>query len=503
MKQPVEPRLACRHIAAMTNEILTPAEMYHADAFAVANGIPSLKLMEHAGKAVAGEVLRRFKRGRIAVLCGPGNNGGDGFVAARLLKAKGRVVDVYALMPLSSLKGDAMLMARKWKGRLNPITAFNPTSKAKPAVIVDALFGAGLSRDFPQALADQVNGCGTPVLAVDVPSGLDGLTGKPRGACIKADLTVTFFRKKPAHVLEPGRSLCGEIVVADIGIPDTAVAVSALPLFENATPQIPQPGVSAHKFTRGHAVVWSGPEFNTGAARLAAIAAARSGAGLTTLCGTVSALRVQAAHVTSIMLRPVETVQDLGALLQDKRITAFCTGPAAGIAQDTRNRVLRVLRSDVATVLDADALTAFADAPDELFSAIRGRAARGQRAPVVLTPHEGEFSRLFHALPQTAANKVERARAAAAASGAVVLLKGPDTVVAEPGGMAVVNTNGTPKLATAGSGDVLAGIITGLMAQGMPAFDAARGAAWLHADAARRCPRQRLIAEDLLAELGT
>jgi ADP-dependent NAD(P)H-hydrate dehydratase / NAD(P)H-hydrate epimerase len=484
----------------MRTEVLTPAQMYQADALAVASGITSLKLMENAGRAVVDAITSRYKKCAVAIICGPGNNGGDGFVVARLLAAKKWTVRVYLVGDRSTLKGDAAAMAAKWKGRVGSFKDFEAGigGKSGHRLIVDAVYGAGLNRDVPGYLADGMHGAGIPIVSIDVPSGVDGLTGQVRGACPIADLTVTFFRKKPAHVLQPGRRLCGEIIVADIGIPDQVADELPIRIHENAEPCLPDVRAFEHKFQRGHALVWSGPELNTGAARLAAQAAARVGAGLTSIVGTRQALRVHAAHVTSIMLKPCESQDDLRVLLDDKRIKAFCIGPAAGVNDATRKAVLRILKSGVATVLDADALTVFADAPEELFAAIKARPER----LVVLTPHEGEFARLFKGLDADPLNKVERACAAAKVSGAVVVLKGPDTVIANSNGFAMVNTNAPPTLATAGSGDVLAGIITGLMAQGMDGYGVACAGVWLHADAANRVGRRTLVAEDLVEALG-
>jgi ADP-dependent NAD(P)H-hydrate dehydratase / NAD(P)H-hydrate epimerase len=473
----------------MTQEILTPEQMYQADAIAVARGISSLKLMENAGRAVVDAVLLRFKKCTVAVICGPGNNGGDGFVVARLLAAKKWPVKVYLIGDLKSLKGDAAKMAAKWKGTVG---TFKDFERLNHGLIVDAIYGAGLNKDFPGYLADGMHGACAPIVSIDVPSGVDGLTGQPRHCSVIARLTVTFYRKKPAHVLQPGRRICGEIVVADIGIPDDVADELPVRIYENAKPSLPDFHPHSHKFNRGHALVWSGPELNTGAARLAALAAARSGAGLTTIMGNPEALRVHANHLSSIMLKPADQLREM---LEDRRITAFCIGPAAGVNDQTRKATLRMLKSGKPIVLDADALTVFADAPDELFAAIKAIANRR----VVMTPHEGEFARLFGELP---GSKIERAQVAAKISGAIVVLKGSDTVIAIPDSLAFVNTNAPIKLATAGSGDVLAGIVTGLLAQGMDEYGAACAAVWLHADAANRSGRRAIIAEDIIAELG-
>ncbi len=481
-------------------EILTPEQMYKADALATASGVASLKLMENAGRAVVDVITSRFKRCRVVVLCGPGNNGGDGYVVARLLAAKKWPVAVYAVGDVKTLKGDAALMARKFKGAIASFEAFGASlhSLTKPQLIVDAIFGAGLNRDFPDTLAKTIMGAALPIVAVDVPSGLDGETGQVRGSSLQADVTVTFFRKKPAHVLMRGRQLCGEVVVADIGIPDAVLEKLDISLHENAAPVLPAIWLETHKFRRGHSLIWSGPEFNTGAARLAAMSAARIGSGLTTIVGPPEALRVHAAHCTSVMLKPVETVEDLRVVLIDKRITSVCIGPAATVSEATRKNVRAILKSGIATVLDADALSSFAEEAANLFAAI---ASNGSRA-CVMTPHEGEFARLFPTVAARGADKVMRARTAAKLSGAVVVLKGPDTIIAAPDGQARINSNAPPTLATAGSGDVLAGIITGLLAQGMGGFEAACAGVWLHGDAANRTARRTLIAEDLVDALG-
>ena len=471
------------------NELLTPAEMYRADALTIAGGVASFALMDNAGRAVAEEIVRRYGARTTLVLCGPGNNGGDGFVAARYLKHWDWPVRVALLGERAGLTGDAALMANGWQGVVEPVVDVRGAG-----LIVDALFGAGLSRDFPADLAAAINGAGVPVVAVDVPSGLDGATGRPRGAGVKADLTVTFFRKKPGHVLMPGRILCGETVVADIGIQAKVLNAIGPALVENARPCLPSPAMGRHKYGRGHAVVVSGGPLNTGAARLAASAALKIGAGLVTLSGSRDALAVHATHVTAIMLSDVA----LAELLTDRRKNALCIGPAAGVGPATREKVLTVLASAAATVLDADALTSFADSPETLFAAI---AAKPERA-VVMTPHEGEFTRLFSDLPIDSDSKHERARKAAKRAGAVVILKGPDTVIAHPDGRAAINTNAPPSLATAGSGDVLAGIVTGLLAQGMDAFAAARAAVWLHGDAATRHGAGGLTAEVLIDLIG-
>ncbi len=445
--------------------ILTPAQMYQADALAIASGISEAQLIENAGRAVAEEITRRYGARKTVVLCGPGNNGADGKVAARYLKQWG------------------------W-----PVTISDEITG--PELIIDALYGAGLNRDFSHEPADRINNAGVPIIAIDVPSGLDGLTGRLRGASVKADLTITFFRKKPAHLLLPGRMLCGDVVVADIGTPESVLAEINPQLRENTNPVLPNLDSSTHKYKRGHAVIVSGHRFSTGASRLAAQAALKIGTGLVTITGNEDELLIHATHTTALMLAQTENALALGMLLNDKRRNAVCIGPAAGIGSETSAKVRAVLASGAATVLDADALTSFAQNPAELFAAIAEFPGRS----VILTPHEGEFARLFSDLANVPEAKHERALKAAKSSGAIIILKGADTVIASPDGRAAINGNAPPSLATAGSGDVLAGLATGLLAQGMQAFEAACAAVWLHGDAAMRCGTS-LTAENLVQQV--
>jgi len=479
-------------------ELLTTAEMAHADRRAVDLGVASLTLMEAAGRAVAEQALRSVAAGaRIAVLCGPGNNGGDGFVAARLLREAGCDVEVGCLVEPSRLKGDAGAMAARWTGAIRTdCSAIVEANKA--ALIIDALFGAGLSRPLDGdagALVDAVNRCrkaGTLVLSVDVPSGLDGTTWVAGPHVVSASSTVTFFRLKPGHLLMPGRALCGPVTLADIGMPD-AVLEEIRPRAVRNGPSLwghvfPRLSASGHKYVRGHAVVVSGGVEMSGAARLCARGALRMGAGLVTIASPPDALQAHAAQLNAILLHTGTAPDQLAGLLSDTRFNAVAIGPGLGRASDVIVQLDAVLASKAAVVLDADAITMAAHAPERLFAAI-GACGR----PVVLTPHEGEFKRLF---PGAAGSKLDRARQAARQSGGVVLLKGPDTVIASPDGHAAINDNAPATLATAGSGDVLAGFVTGLLAQGMPAFEAACAAVWLHGECANRFG-PGLIAEDI------
>lgn len=475
--------------------LLTPRQMGEADRATIAGGIPGIDLMENAGRAVADAVSRRFAPRPVAVLCGPGNNGGDGFVAARILAERGWPVRLALLGDRTALKGDAAVAAARWPG---PVERLAPDAIDGAVLAIDAIFGAGLARPIEgvaAAVIAALNERRVPTVAIDVPSGVDGASGAIRGVAPQAALTVTFFRRKPGHLLMPGRVLCGETLVAQIGIapdvldaiaPDTAANHPAWWLRH-----FPWAVAAGHKYTRGHALVVGGARM-TGAARLGARAAARVGAGLVTLAAPDPAFPIYAASLTGVIVAPVAGMDDLDALLADKRRNAALIGPGAGTEPETRDKVLKILAAGKSTVLDADALTVFADKPADLFDAIG--------SPVVLTPHEGEFARLFGAAGISGGGKLDRARGAAKASGAVVVLKGSDTVIAAPDGRAAINENAPPTLATAGSGDVLAGLVLGLMAQGMPAFEAASAAVWLHAAAAHAFGAG-LVAEDLIETL--
>ncbi len=475
--------------------LLTCAQMAMADAAAISAGTPGIDLMEAAGRAVADVVLERHLPRPLVVLCGPGNNGGDGFVAARHLHSAGWPVRVALLGDRGALRGDAAWASQGWKGPVEPLSV--DLLDGRPLVI-DALFGAGLRRPIDGVageIIDRLNAEALPVISVDVPSGLDGDNGMVMGRAPMAECTVTFFRAKSGHYSIEGLRRCGTLRVADIGIAQSVLTAIAPQLWLNA-PALWQEHLrdedrGTHKYTRGHLTVLGGA-VATGAARLAALAARRAGAGLVTIATPCESMAVYQAAEPGNLIAEVDDAEGFARLLDDDRRNAILVGPGSGLNERTRGCVVAALATGRPVVLDADAITVFADNPAILFDLIRG--------PVLLTPHEGEFRRLFPTL-STVPGKVERTREAARRSGATVLLKGPDTVIAAPDGRAVVNVHAPPTLATAGSGDVLAGMAAGLMARGLSPLAAGSAAAWLHGDCAFRFARPGLIAEDLIARI--
>lgn len=475
--------------------LYTIAQMRTADAAAIEAGVQGIDLMERAGAAVASRIRDRFEPVPTVVLAGPGNNGGDGFVAARHLLTAGWPVDVALLGDPSALNGDAAVAKDRWTGRT---IALDQAAVEGAGLIVDALFGAGLTRPIGEPAASVLmRACdaGTPIVAVDIPSGVHGDSGEVLGAAARAELTVTFHRAKPGHFLLPGREHVGRLVVADIGIPDEVDRSLGISHFANK-PSLwsgcyPLKRAESHKYSHGHALVLGGGMASSGAARLAAYAALRAGAGLVTALCPASALPVYAAALTAVMVRPFADGNDsFDCELDDIRRNAILLGPGAGVGEGLCRKAEAALFRGKAVVLDADALTSFEAAPERLFAATR------KNGKALLTPHEGEFKRLFG----IQGDKLSSAQKAASQSGATVLLKGADTVVASHDGRASILTEAPPTLATAGSGDVLAGIALGLIAQSMPVFEAASAAAWLHAEAAKVFG-PGLIAEDLADQL--
>ncbi|WP_337266730.1 NAD(P)H-hydrate dehydratase [Oryzifoliimicrobium ureilyticus] len=476
--------------------LLTPAEMTAADKAAAQSGIESYGLMERAGAAVAASALRHYPSAScFMILCGPGNNGGDGYVAARHLNDAGAEARVFYLGDPKRLHGDAARALSDWDGPLMPLSSF----KAIPGtVIIDGLFGAGLSRELPEeaiAVFDRIGQTALPVLAIDLPSGVDGLTGAVKGGALRAERTITFMTRKPGHLLMPGRELCGELEVFDIGIPARILqAAKGEPIDENL-PQhweelLPTAQLETHKYRRGHLVVFSGDATKTGAARMSSLAGLKAGAGLVTIASPQDAFATNASHLTAIMLKPVQDADDLKDWLADERLKTFVLGPGFGSPEKARQFV--ALLANRHLVLDADGITAFKDKPEDLFALFAKGPTR-----LVLTPHEGEFARLFPDIASDASlGKIEKARHAASRAHSVVIYKGADTVIAAPDGRALINANAPVWLATAGSGDVLGGIIGGLLAQGIPTFEAAACGVYMHGEAGKRAGKG-MTAEDL------
>lgn len=473
--------------------LLTVSEMNEADRETIAGGVPGMDLMRAAGEAVAEATRSLTPLGgeRIAILCGPGNNGGDGFVAARILAADGFDVRVALYGGRAGLKGDAAEAALTWNG---PILPFDSNALDGADLVIDAVFGAGLDRAIGSEIAAVLDAIGErPVIAVDVPSGVSGDTGaRLKGARgKKATETVTFFRRKPGHLLLPGRVDAGRVSVVDIGISDTVLAEISPRVAANHPDlwraALPLPTPFTHKYSRGAVLVVGGSEL-IGAACLATRGAQRAGAGMVTVASPPQQSTLYRLALESAVVRAVKDTMGFADLLADTRLGCCVIGPGLGlISPGSSEKILATLRSGRPVVLDADALTLFEEAPQTLFEQIE--------APTVLTPHDGEFARLFPDLAENP-DKVARARDAAGRAGAVVVLKGYDTVIADPGGWVVVNESAPSTLATAGAGDVLSGMIAAYLAGGMTPFLAACAATHIHG-AAARLGGIGLIASDL------
>ncbi|MCR9215323.1 MAG: NAD(P)H-hydrate dehydratase [Proteobacteria bacterium] len=478
------------------SELLSVSEMYEADRLTIEGGTTGVTLMEAAGKGIADFILENWNTGSALILCGPGNNGGDGYVVARLLQAQGWKIDLVAIGDPAALKGDAAVMKDQWSGDIHSQRDMSPLGHD---LVVDSVFGAGFSRRLPDDIRSyfrEIVDIGIPVVAVDVPSGVNGTTGEVDEGALPATHTVTFFRPKIGHYLYPGRSLCGDIHVIDIGINlDCLEAIS--PQAHLNSRNLWQSDFSLlkpqfHKYSRGHAAVVGGGVSSTGAARLAARACLRAGAGAVTVVTPPSALMTYAAALEAVMVTSIGSDDAFLDWLESRRIGTVLIGPGNGVTDRTRSFVIAALQSDANVILDADALTVFQEEPNILFQAIASK----REGNCILTPHEAEFARLF----SKEGSKLERAVGAANQSGAVILLKGPDTVIAMPEGKAIINHNAPPFLATAGSGDVLAGIISGLVSSRMPAFLAAAAGAWIHGKAAQMLG-SGMIAEDIEAKI--
>jgi NAD(P)H-hydrate epimerase len=449
------------------------------DQAAITAGTPAVELMERAGAATAAAIRERWQPVPTLVLAGSGNNGGDGFVVARLLAEAGWPVRVACARDLKTLSGAAQAMANRWTG---PITTLEANRLEGAGLVVDALFGTGLARALEgdvRAVVEALNARNVPVVAVDIPSGIDSDSGAVlgvagQGVAVRADLTVTFFRRKPGLVLLPGSAHAGEVVVADLGVPDGVYAKIPVSLFANGPglwrDAFPWPTAEGHKYTRGHAVVLGGTEV-TGAARLAAHAAQRIGAGLTTIAADPSVVPIYAAWRADLMVKAIDGATGFRDLLSDKRLNAVLLGPGSGANERLAGAIAAALDSEAALVLDADCFSILADRANGLVGRLDHR--------VVMTPHEGEFSRVFG----PAQPRLSVALKAAKETGATMVLKGADTIIAA-GGKAVINTGAPPDLATAGSGDVLGGLIVGLLANRLQPLLAATIGCWIHGNAA-------------------
>ncbi|MGI3184947.1 NAD(P)H-hydrate dehydratase [Nioella aestuarii] len=513
-------------------ELLTAAQMRMIETAAMESGtVSGQHLMERAGQGVVTAIMDQWPELRAGslralVLCGPGNNGGDGFVIARLLHDAGWQVSLYLYGEQDRLPPDAALNCARWQA-LGAVLPWDEEAivSATADLTIDAVFGAGLTRLVPQEVVSPMvigrskRGRACRNVAVDSPTGLCMDSGRllveDHAGVPNADLTVTFHRARLGHYLADGPQACGRIALVDIGLePRRADAPGALAppgggLGPLAT-LVDAPGAldkraGAHKYEHGHALVLSGPMGRSGAARLAARGALRIGAGLVTVAAPGSAMMECACQLTAIMLRKCDGAQGLAEMLADERLNALCLGPGLGVGQGTCDMVAMALAARRGTVLDADALTSFTDAPGLLFAQLHDRC--------VLTPHRGEFARLFPdlaaklAAPCTrgpAYSKLDATREAAVRAGCAVLFKGPDTVIAAPDGQACIHSaaydRAAPWLSTAGSGDVLAGVITGLLARHVPPKPAAEAAAWFHTEAARSFGAG-LVAEDLAEQM--
>lgn len=480
--------------------LIEPEAVAKIDAATIASGIPGYQLMRAAGHAVAATALKQWPGAkRFVVLAGPGNNGGDGYVAAGLLEDSGAEIALYQLVSSPPATEDARRALLDCGITPQPLAIYDPTPGD---VIVDGLFGAGLARDLSDdlvSLIDRLRDAALPVLAIDMPSGIDGRDGRVRGGAFHADVTVTFMALKPGQLLLPGREHCGRIEIADIGVPARLVAEHASATDINGPhiwEQYAKPKDSGgHKYSHGALVVFSGSASHTGAARLSAASGLKAGAGLVTLASPTEAMAVNATHLTAVMLKEIDDIAVLKDWLSDSRLSAFVLGPGFGIGDKARDFALAL--RDRKLVLDADGISSFRDCPEKLFEAYFAGEPH-----LILPPHEGEFVRLFPDIARDEAlSKVDKAKRAAERSHAIIILKGADTVIAAPDGRAAINNNAPPWLATAGSGDVLAGICGALLAQGYPAFEAACAAVWHHGEAGNRAGKG-LTAETLVDHLA-
>jgi hydroxyethylthiazole kinase-like uncharacterized protein yjeF len=481
------------------------------DRWAIEQGAPSLDLMERAGAGVYRAVEELAPDGPVVVVCGKGNNGGDGLVVARLLREAGRSVTVLCTAPVEEFSGDAAVQLARLPGErpLEPAALDGVLEGA--AVVVDALLGTGFEGVPRGTVAEAIEALGdarAPVVSVDVPSGVDASTGEVSGAAVRAALTVTFHAAKPGLWIHPGKALAGRVVAIDIGIPRGAPAAPTVGLLEaSVARELPRRGATSTKFSSGHVVVAGGSRELTGAPRMTALASARAGAGYVTACLPATLQPLLAASLLEVMTRAlpdaegeltVEGVPTVLGLLERGGALALGPGLGRGPGAAAFARELGA-RAPVAMVLDADGLSAHVGHLEELAS---------REAPTVLTPHAGELARLLECGgEEIASRRLASVRDACARSQAVVVLKGDDTLIAAPTGRVAVSRGDSPALATAGTGDVLTGVIAALLAQGLEAFTAACAGVWLHAQAGRLAARaqgspESVLASDVIAALG-
>lgn len=476
-------------------ELLTPSEMDFADQLTISSGRPGFELMQNAANAVYQTILKEFPGShRILIVCGLGNNGGDGLVLANMLKDSGTNIELTIIGDKAKIKGDAKLALDQLDSTINIVP--NPDWQSFD-LIIDCIFGAGLDRNIENPFTEtikNINLAPAKVLSVDLPSGIDGKNGLVRGICINADVSVTFFRRKPGHLLFPGRAHCGKTVVKQIGIGNEVLKQIKPTIFHNIPAlwheYFETPKVTGHKYHRGHTLAVSGNLTKIGATRLMAQSALRTGSGLVTIAAPKETLLAHASYITSLMLCEIDNPRELKEQLKDRRLNTICLGPGMDPDQQTRDMVSAALTSAGSIVIDAGAISAFAEDPKTLFKLIHEH-----ESSCVLTPHDGEFDRLFSDLASNK-DRLSKAREASKISGATIVLKGPDTIIAEPKGRTAISDNAPPWLATAGSGDVLTGIIAGLMAQGLPEFEAAAAAVWFHGEAGNHAG-PNLISSDL------
>ncbi len=473
-------------------QVLSVPQMYEADRLAIESGISGLELMENAGQGIAAHIEEGWDACSVLILCGPGNNGGDGYVVARALSEAGWPVAVHTFGDPEKLSGDAKMMFELYLGDTFPLSEIDLSGTE---LVVDALFGAGFKGELPDEIRNlflEIKNKEIPFVAVDVPSGVNGSSGEICPGTIEANLTVSFFRPKIGHLLYPARSYIGALDIVDIGIPEEVLDTIDVRISDNDPDlwldNMPKYLASDHKYSRGHAAIVGGGMSSTGAARISARAALRAGAGAVTVVSPPSALMIYSQAQEAVMVKSVEDDLQFSDWLKEKRINTVLVGPGNGIKERTRTFVEMSLKLDCSVILDADALTVFKDDPDKLFGLIKNK----NKGQVVITPHEAEFVRLF----DLSGSNLERCQQASTLSGAIVLLKGATTVIADPDGQAVMNTIAPPWLATAGSGDALAGIIAGLAASTIDLYKATCAAVWIHSEAANEFG-PGLIAEDI------